>query len=101
MRYEMRKFRVVLLFPSEFESNFQKLMKKIEEWEDPPEKEAEEAAGSIESFLLTHGEGESVFNSMCREYQIAAETDKRRRKSEWATRKGISDSSRAMKQRYP
>ncbi|EMR81460.1 hypothetical protein BcDW1_9960 [Botrytis cinerea BcDW1] len=79
MRYEMKKFKTVQLSDTAFDRYFQAILcVEIEECESPTSSQSHiDEQKDIEIIL------DSVFSSMCSEYNEAAENEKRRRKSDW------------------
>ncbi|KAM0170052.1 hypothetical protein ACHAPF_009422 [Botrytis cinerea] len=79
MRYEMKKFKTVQLSDTAFDRYFQDILcVEIEECESPTSSQRHiDEQKDIEIIL------DSMFSSMCSEYNEAAENEKRRRKSDW------------------
>ncbi|TGO41239.1 hypothetical protein BHYA_0024g00160 [Botrytis hyacinthi] len=79
MRYEMQKFKTVPLSDTIFERYFQDVMSELAKYYQSPTSHQ----GNINEKEYFEVTLDSMFSSMCSEYNEAAEYEKRRRKSDW------------------
>lgn len=79
MRYEMKKFKTVQLSDTAFERCFQDIISDLAKcWQSPTSFQ-----GNIDEEENLDVNYDSIFSSICSEYNEAAEYEKRRRKSDW------------------
>lgn len=79
MRNEIKKFKTVQLSDTTFDRPFQTIMcVEIEECESPMSSQSHIDEEKNLKIIL-----DSMFSSICSEYNEAAENEKRRRKSNW------------------